>query len=82
MISWLLVRLGGDDGLAAFLVALPAMIYVLVANHGRMTWPCPRCGRRFHMKWVLFYSDAWSRRCAHCGLPLWAPPPYEDEAAT
>lgn len=80
LIRALLVRLGMDDGLAFFLVAVPAIIYVLVANYRRMTWPCPRCGRPFHVNWGRLYGNAWSRRCVHCGLPLWAS--HEDEAPT
>jgi DNA-directed RNA polymerase subunit RPC12/RpoP len=33
---------------------------------------CPRCGKRFFMKW--YYSNMFARRCLHCGLPLWQEP--------
>jgi len=34
-------------------------------------WPCPRCGAAY-----LANQDPWQRRCAKCGLQLYADPNY------
>jgi hypothetical protein len=34
-------------------------------------WRCPSCREPFHMKWLVLSHNF--NRCAHCGLPRWAP---------
>jgi hypothetical protein len=50
-------------------VVLPPLACVMVAHLWRMCWPCPCCGRWFHVTW--WYGNAFARRCVHCGLPKW-----------
>lgn len=35
-------------------------------------WRCPRCYGYFHVK-EMFDNYPWRKKCAHCGLPLYAP---------
>jgi hypothetical protein len=44
---------------------------------------CPRCTRRFYMHPGPFrdFLGILSRRCAHCGLPLWARDPQNGSSA-
>jgi hypothetical protein len=37
----------------------------------RLFWPCPLCGRAFHLK--VFYFKGDFDRCKHCGLEKYAP---------
>ena len=30
-------------------------------------WPCPRCGKRFNLFWLIP-----TKRCHHCKLPKWS----------
>ena len=34
-----------------------------------LRWRCPRCGKPFHMRWLL--SWPYGRACLHCKLQLW-----------
>ena len=46
---------------------------------GGLLWsffPCPRCGKPFHMSFL--WSNALARRCLHCRLPKWAKGPGEE----
>jgi hypothetical protein len=55
----------------AFITALPEGGYFLVTRWRQFHWPCPRCGRPFHLSG--FYGNTLAYRCFHCGLPKWAP---------
>jgi hypothetical protein len=50
-------------------VVVPPMACVMVACLRVMAWPCPGCGRFFHVRW--YYGNVFARRCVHCGLPKW-----------
>lgn len=59
------------NSLVTFAVAvLPPMACVVVAYLRLMFWPCPHCGRSFHVSW--WDGNVFARRCVHCGLPKWA----------
>ena len=73
---FLVERCGWDDILAFCLaVGLPVLGIISAAHLKKVLWPCPRCGRPFHVGW--FDSNAFSRRCVHCRLPLWKTEPAE-----
>ena len=59
------------NGVTFLAVVVPPMACVMVAHLRLMCWPCPRCGRSFHLSW--WYGNAFARRCVHCGLPKWTP---------
>jgi hypothetical protein len=60
------------NSLVTFLaVVVPPMACMMVAHLRLMFWPCPHCGRSFHVCW--WYGNAFARRCVHCGLPKWTP---------
>jgi hypothetical protein len=70
LISSLLVVAGLGYKWVTFLaVALPPLVSIEVAYTRWIRWRCPRCGKPFHFGWL--YGNALSRRCIHCGLPLW-----------
>jgi uncharacterized membrane protein len=78
MLTEFLAKNGVNKNLAFLLImALPMLGSIAVAHLRRMLWPCPRCKRAFHVTW--FYGSPFSRRCLHCGLPLWAPVPAQTE---
>ena len=52
-------------------VVLPWALAAIAASQPPARTPCPRCGKPFHM--TFWYHNAFARRCAHCGLPKWAP---------
>ncbi len=64
-----LISYGLSHGTAFYSTFMPMMALLIVANARRMLWPCPRCGRPFHVTW--WYGNPWGRRCVHCGLPKW-----------
>ena len=64
-----LVGYGLSHDSASFLTFMPMLALLIVAHLRRILWPCPRCGRPFHVTW--WYSNTWARRCVHCGLPKW-----------
>jgi hypothetical protein len=66
------------SGLAFLAVAMPPMACLVVTHLRRMLWPCPQCGRSFHVAW--WYGNAFARRCVHCGLPKWTPKQQKAEA--
>jgi hypothetical protein len=39
----------------------------MVANVAHALVGCPRCGKRFTNTW--YWSNPWTARCLHCGLP-------------
>ena len=78
MLTEFLVRDGVNKNLAFFLImALPILGSIAVAHLRRILWPCPKCKHHFHGTW--FYGNPFSRRCLHCGLPLWAKVPADTE---
>jgi hypothetical protein len=59
-----------NSGLTFLAVVVPPMACLLVAHLRLIFWPCPLCGRSFHVSW--WYGNAFARRCVHCGLPKWS----------
>ena len=45
-------------------------VALLVTLYRTGFWPCPRCGRPFHVG--EGFRNAFARQCIHCGLPLGA----------
>ncbi len=58
------------SGVTFLAVLMPPMAFLMVTHLRRMLWPCPQCGRSFHV--CGWYGNAFARRCVHCGLPRWA----------
>ncbi|SIO58893.1 hypothetical protein SAMN05444166_5850 [Singulisphaera sp. GP187] len=59
------------DILFILIAALPALGNIMVAHWRKLFWPCPNCGRPFHLTW--FYGNLMARECVHCDLRKWAP---------
>ena len=55
------------SGVTFLAVLMPPMAFLMVTHLRRMLWPCPQCGRSFHV--CGWYGNAFARRCVHCGLP-------------
>ena len=58
---------GSNDASAFIWTVVLLMLLIAVAHLRRMFWPCPRCGRAFHVSW--WYGNPWVLRCVHCDLP-------------
>lgn len=48
-----------------------ALVALIVTGIRIAFYRCPRCGGLFSSS--FFYSNAFARRCLHCGLKKWAP---------
>jgi len=46
------------------------MLGFLIRTNIVYYWRCPRCGKPFHMKWIVLGSTT---ECSHCHLKRWAP---------
>ncbi len=66
LFALLLQRLLHSD-IATSIAAFAWMLAFLVAAIRIGTWPCPRCGKSFHSRWLI--GNAFTGRCLHCGLP-------------
>ena len=51
-------------------ITLLALV-VFAVNYSAF-WPCPRCGRPYHID-IGRVSSPFGRRCVHCGLSKWSP---------
>ena len=73
MIQHFVIDYGYDaNGLVTLIIVmLPPMACLVVTHLRLMHWPCPRCGRSFHVSWL--YGNPFARRCVNCGLPKWTP---------
>jgi hypothetical protein len=69
-----LVHLAWPDFIdrVGFIVAIPWMAAFLVAGIYRMSFNCPRCGKKFFHSWR--WSNSFARKCVHCGLKRWSGP--------
>lgn len=65
------LRADGLNALANIQFFMIPFAPIVITHIRRMLWPCPRCGRPFHVTWS--YGNPYSRRCVHCGLPKWEP---------
>lgn len=69
LFALLLQRLARSDT-ATLIIAFVWILAFGVAAVRVTTWPCPRCGKWFHAKWLM--GNPLARHCLHCGLPKWA----------
>jgi len=76
LISSLLVHIGFAETQAGLVVVLPMLGCIVTALRWSY-WPCPHCGRPFHVNMSWLYCNVLSRRCLNCRLPLWAPNPAQ-----
>src|SRR6266550_8969240 len=58
-------------------VALCWMVFFAVSGSRLISFRCPNCRKRFFRSW---YSNAFARKCMHCGWPKWMPAPLPFEA--
>jgi hypothetical protein len=59
-----------DSNKEEIVFVLAAVLYgvVLLAYSFRLAFTeCPRCHRFYHWNW---WSNPWTQKCLHCGLPL------------
>ena len=72
VISLPLSRALGSDSV----IPIVAVLWIAafgVAGMRLSRWPCPRCGKPFHLTQRRYKSFA--RKCVHCGLPKWSTNP-------
>ena len=67
-IVMLLKQMGVDDDIAAPWIAIPYMLLFAAAGARVGLARCPRCGERFHSRFL--WNNPWTRSCLHCQLPL------------
>jgi hypothetical protein len=68
----------GATGLLFFFLGLVSWAAVLATGVWYITFPCPRCERRFF--WSFWESNLFALRCVHCGLRKWARDGEQTEA--
>jgi hypothetical protein len=52
-----------------WLLAFPAMLWLVFAHLRLLRWRCPRCEKPFVMRNFLV-ANVFARQCVHCGLSL------------
>jgi hypothetical protein len=53
-------------------VVVPPLACVAVVYLRWIFWLCPQCGWPFRLTWLGVHW--FTRRCVHCGLPMWGVP--------
>ena len=70
LLSLAVAKIVGFVLFAGWAVALLRFFFV---SGEYVLWPCPRCGKPFHYvtRWYGRWTNPFSPRCVHCGLPKW-----------
>ena len=57
-----------------FWLGIPIFFWAIISNYLLTYWHCPRCGKTYFRRSIWYAASAFTKRCVHCGLELWADP--------